>query len=391
MFRRVLVVAALALSACASSGDGATVRSADAIASANARPDTGTDIVTSTATVTSTSTVASTSVSTDTGDSQVGGGDVIRLSPAECSIALRTLETAIEAYYAEHTVDITSADDLITAGYVLELFEEFDIDVSVDIPRPFAVIGGPCDYDFRADFATERATEAEAADRRGCWMDLIAAEVAARGYTVAVGAAPTSFEEIASVYDVVPTEWSTVALSPDGQIVDLVPGGCTIGDAAGVFGPEWIGAAPECGVDAWTLGWALYLSGGQDVAGFGLDRLISDGLVLPHEYRYAVTDGALADIVGSDCPSVTTDESDDTADEDSHACRVEQRTLETAAEAFFATFQRSPVSIDELVDAEFLLDGTDHWVLTTAPAATTSDADSLSFEPVPGGRCDPAT
>lgn len=313
--------------------------------------------------------------------------DRLDLSAEACSIALRTLDTAIEAFYAEHQRDITSADELVTAGYLLELFDEFDIDVSADVPRSFAVVGGPCDFDFEA----QREAEAEAARLSECWLDLIALETAVRGYTAAVGTPPTSLDDLATVYDDIPTEWTTVDLSPDGQVVDLVPGGCTVGDAAGVFGPEWIGAAPECGVDAWTLGWSLYLSGGQDVAGFGLDRLISDGLVLPRDYRYAVTDGSLADLAGSDCPSVTTDDPEETARADADACQVEQRTLETAAEAFFATYQRPPASIDELVDAEFLLDGTDHWVLTTAPDAMTPDATSMSFEPVPGGRCDPAT
>lgn len=391
MFRSALVVAVLALSACAPSSDGATVRSVDAISAANARPDTAIDGGTAIDTAQAADLAPAPSLAAESETS----GDATRHSAEACSIALRTLDTAIEAYYAEHQRDITSADDLVTAGYLLELFDEFDIDVSGDVPRSVAVIGGPCDFDFEA----QREAEAEAARLSECWLDLIALETAVRGYTAAVGAPPTSLDDLATVYDDVPTQWSHVALSPDGEVIDLVPGGCTVGDATGVFGPEWIGAAPECGVDAWTLGWALYLSGGQDVAGFGLDRLVSDGLVLPRDYRYAVADGTLADIAGSDCPSVTTnetDESDETADENSHACDVEQRALETAAEAFFATFQRDPVSIDELVDAEFLRDGTDHWMLTTAPDATTPetptpDASSVSFEPVPGGRCDPAT
>ncbi len=46
----------------------------------------------------------------------------------ECSIVSRTLETAIEAHFAEEQHDITSAQDLVRAGYPRELDPDFVID-----------------------------------------------------------------------------------------------------------------------------------------------------------------------------------------------------------------------------------------------------------------------
>ncbi len=372
MHRRLIVLVALAVSACGASTDGATTTS-DGATSAQAK----TPVARVAKVVGPTETTAPGAPTSEAGD---GSQDSERRSGDDCSIVSRTLETAIEAYFAQNQYDITSAEQLVDEGYLRELDADFAIDFSPEVPAVVPVPGGPCDYDFDAQRTVEQSTWED----RQCWLDLISVDVAVRGYTAQVGEAPTSLEEISSVYPDFPTGWPNLELGANGEIIDLIEGGCTVVDNLEVFGGMWVDAPPQCAVDVWTLAWSLHLTDRYDDETVSLELLISEGLIEQRSYLYGLTAGQVSNVEGSGCPSMEPSEQD-VADDAADACAVERRTLETAAEAFFAQSGGLPVSVDEMVEAGYLIPPSEAaWELR----ATGDELEPVSFEPIAGGRCD---
>lgn len=299
-----------------------------------------------------------------------------RRSAESCTIVSRTLETAIEAHFAQHQYDIAAAEELVSGGYLIDLDADFVVDFASDVPTPTPVPGGSCDFDFEAARSTEQAAWVD----RQCWLDQIAVETAVRGYTAQLGYAPESFDDITSVLPAFHDSWPSVELGPDAEIIDLIPGGCSIAGNLDVFGDMWVAAPPQCAADAWTLAWALYLTDRFDEVGVSTQHIVEDGLIEQRPYLYEVVDGGVSNVEDSGCPLMdSVDES--AAQREADACAVERRTLDTASEAFFAQFARHPASIDELVEVEFLRESPDGWSLTV------SESGGAVIEPLPGSRC----
>lgn len=74
---------------------------------------------------------------------------------------------------------------------------------------------------------------------------------------------------------------------------------------------------------------------------------------------------------------------EEVAQDEADACTVDRRTVETAAEAFFASFVRHPASINELVEANYLSRAPDGLELDA-----TGEFDGVSIQSIAGGRCD---
>jgi len=69
-----------------------------------------------------------------------------------------------------------------------------------------------------------------------------------------------------------------------------------------------------------------------------------------------------------------------------NACAVDQRTLDTGIEAFYAQYQRDPANEGELINGV----GTDGPVLKEAPSNFTFDGTTtpVSYAPTVGGPCE---
>lgn len=374
MHRRFFAVAALALTACS---EGAVVSTTDSYAIVDSVDvSTGEPIEEHAA-----PTPPSTTHTSVPGSPPVDAAGVQLNSPEDCSIASRTLATGIEAHYAQYGYDIGSADELVTTGLLIELDAAFVVDFAADSPTPVPVAGGACDYDFDAELDVLQADERSEWQDRECWLDQIAVEVAVRGYIAQVGVAPNSFADIADVYVDFPDGWTTVALGPDGEVVDLVDGGCSVVDNLDVFGEMWIEASPQCAVDAWTIGWALYLTDRFEDPSVSVEQLVAEGLIEERDYLYRTGPDGISDIEGSGCPSMDSDE--DVDPDESRACEIELRTIETAAEAFYAMFLRLPESVGELEREGFVRDVASAWVIEA-----TGEAGGVDIRPVSGSRCD---
>jgi general secretion pathway protein G len=73
-----------------------------------------------------------------------------------------------------------------------------------------------------------------------------------------------------------------------------------------------------------------------------------------------------------------------------NACDVDQRTLDTSVEAFYAQYQRDPATLDELTvgidgDGDGVNDGP---TLADAPENFTFNTTTATFSPTTDGPCD---
>lgn len=164
--------------------------------------------------------------------------------------------------------------------------------------------------------------------------------------------------------------------------MDLVDGGCSVVGNLDVFGEMWVEAPPQCAIDAWTIAWTLHLTDRNEDPSVSAEQLIAEGLIEDRDYLYRTGPDGIGDIEGSGCPSFESDTEEVEPDERG-ACEIEQRTIETATEAFDATFQRLPESVGELEREDFVRNVTSAWVIEA-----TGEAGGVDIRPVAGSRCD---
>jgi hypothetical protein len=296
------------------------------------------------------------------------------IPPIECEQDRRTVEVAIEAYYANYA-EYPESMDVLVGDYLRRSLDSYSVLADGQIERRHDM---PCTLTARVDdtSADVPQTLGEALALMGedfiaevggieCATELAEISLAAQRFVDRSGTEPVQLSDVSDDLERPITRWQW---DTNRETIIPVEGSGCIDLSAGDDAPE-----AACVAEFETLSVAVeayFAETGAPPA--DIEALFERGLMKAPVDRFVLADGVPAAVPGSGCEEfipypVAPDE-----------CATQRRTLEVAIEAYRARFGSDPDNEQVLVDATFL------------PTTTSKFYDVVYGEIVPGDNspCD---